>query len=75
MSLGGPEPYSHIYVAREEQPLAAKLVLVWLIFVSLLLLCNVQPQGYLAMVFEYDTWVTFFLTTSPVSAYASGQRK
>ncbi|XP_008261197.1 equilibrative nucleoside transporter 1 [Oryctolagus cuniculus] len=37
------------------------LVLARLVFVPLLLLCNVQPRRYLAVVFEHDAWYIFFM--------------
>lgn len=37
------------------------LVLARLVFVPLLLLCNVQPRHYLAVVFEHDAWYIFFM--------------
>ncbi|XP_058162782.1 equilibrative nucleoside transporter 1 isoform X2 [Dasypus novemcinctus] len=37
------------------------LVVARLVFVPLLLLCNVQPRRYLAVVFEHDAWYIFFM--------------
>lgn len=37
------------------------LVLARLVFVPLLLLCNVQPRHHLAVVFEHDAWYIFFM--------------
>lgn len=37
------------------------LVLVWLVFVLLLLLCNIKFCYYLIVVFEYDVWFIFFM--------------
>uniref|UniRef100_A0A8C4L3W0 Solute carrier family 29 member 1 (Augustine blood group) n=1 Tax=Equus asinus TaxID=9793 RepID=A0A8C4L3W0_EQUAS len=37
------------------------LVLARLVFVPLLLLCNVQPRRYLSVVFEHDAWYIFFM--------------
>ncbi|XP_045398017.1 equilibrative nucleoside transporter 1 isoform X4 [Lemur catta] len=37
------------------------LVLARVVFVPLLLLCNVQPRRYLAVVFEHDAWFIFFM--------------
>nr|XP_012598815.1 equilibrative nucleoside transporter 1 isoform X3 [Microcebus murinus] len=37
------------------------LVLARVVFVPLLLLCNVQPRHYLAVVFEHDAWFIFFM--------------
>ncbi|XP_014638146.1 PREDICTED: equilibrative nucleoside transporter 1 [Ceratotherium simum simum] len=37
------------------------LVLARLVFVPLLLLCNVQPRRYLTVVFEHDAWYIFFM--------------
>ncbi|XP_025781181.1 equilibrative nucleoside transporter 1 [Puma concolor] len=37
------------------------LVLARILFVPLLLLCNVQPRRYLAVVFEHDAWFIIFM--------------
>ncbi|XP_008151458.2 equilibrative nucleoside transporter 1 [Eptesicus fuscus] len=37
------------------------LVLARLVFVPLLLLCNVHPRQYLAVIFKHDAWFTFFM--------------
>lgn len=37
------------------------LVLARLVFIPLMLLCNVQPRRYLAVVFEHDAWYIFFM--------------
>lgn len=37
------------------------LVLARLVFVPLLLLCNVKPRRYLTVVFEHDAWFIFFM--------------
>ncbi|KAK1338359.1 hypothetical protein QTO34_001475 [Cnephaeus nilssonii] len=37
------------------------LVLARLVFVPLLLLCNVQPRRYLAVIFKHDAWFIFFM--------------
>ncbi|XP_036104024.1 equilibrative nucleoside transporter 1 isoform X3 [Molossus molossus] len=37
------------------------LVLARLVFVPLLLLCNVHPRRYLTVVFEHDAWFIFFM--------------
>uniref|UniRef100_A0A667GCW8 Solute carrier family 29 member 1 (Augustine blood group) n=1 Tax=Lynx canadensis TaxID=61383 RepID=A0A667GCW8_LYNCA len=37
------------------------LVLARILFVPLLLLCNVQPRQYLAVVFEHDAWFIIFM--------------
>lgn len=37
------------------------LVLARLVFVPLLLLCNVQPRRYLTVVFEHDAWFFIFV--------------
>lgn len=37
------------------------LVLARLVFVPLLLLCNVKPRQYLTVVFEHDAWFIFFM--------------
>ncbi|XP_063563696.1 equilibrative nucleoside transporter 1 isoform X15 [Gorilla gorilla gorilla] len=37
------------------------LVLARLVFVPLLLLCNIKPRRYLTVVFEHDAWFIFFM--------------
>ncbi|XP_036783302.2 equilibrative nucleoside transporter 1 isoform X1 [Manis pentadactyla] len=37
------------------------LVLARLVFVPVMLLCNVHPRRYLAVVFEHDAWYIFFM--------------
>ncbi|VTJ58781.1 Hypothetical predicted protein [Marmota monax] len=37
------------------------LVVARLVFVPLLLLCNVHPRRYLAVVFKHDAWYIFFM--------------
>ncbi|CAK6446940.1 unnamed protein product [Pipistrellus nathusii] len=37
------------------------LVLARLVFVPLLLLCDVQPRQYLTVIFEHDAWFIFFM--------------
>lgn len=37
------------------------LVVARVVFVPLLLLCNVQPRRYLAVVFKHDAWYIFFM--------------
>lgn len=37
------------------------LVLARLVFVPLLLLCNVYPRKYLAVIFKHDAWFIFFM--------------
>ncbi|XP_054425405.1 equilibrative nucleoside transporter 1 isoform X1 [Pteronotus mesoamericanus] len=39
------------------------LVLARLVFVPLLLLCNVHPRQYLPVVFEHDAWFIIFMAT------------
>ncbi|KAM9233524.1 equilibrative nucleoside transporter 1 isoform 2-T6 [Dugong dugon] len=39
------------------------LVVARLVFLPLLILCNVQPRYYLPVVFEHDAWFIFFMAT------------